>query len=343
MNPIPEHLTRYSRQIKLPYIGVEGQECLLKSRVTVLGIGALGTNLASGLVRAGVGYVRLIDRDFIEEHNLQRQTLFDEADIAANFPKAVAAAEKLRRINHQVMVDPLVMDATFDNIESLVGDVDLVLDGSDNFEIRMLLNDACVKLNRPWIYGAVTATEGMTMNILPGEGPCFRCMMGTVPAPGSVPTCDITGVLGTGPQIIAAFQVTEALKLLAGHPEQLCRTLRYIDIWNGHIEPIRLERSPSCPTCGARHFEFLEGAQQSRGLTLCGRTAVQITPAVRTTMDFSALAERLSALGEVDYNAYMLRLTLAPYEMTLFPDGRAIIKGTNDPGVARSFYSRYIG
>ncbi len=221
---IPAALRRYSRQVVLPFIGVEGQERLSQARVAILGVGALGAALASSVVRAGVGTVRLVDRDFIEEHNLQRQALFDQDDIAANLPKAVAAALKLRRVNDQVTVEPVVTDVNPDNVEALIADCDLILDGGDNFELRMLLNDACLKHRRPWIYGAVIGTYGMTMPFIPGDGPCFRCMLTDLPVPGSTDTCDTAGVLGTIPQVIAAFQVTEALKWLTGHPEALCVT-----------------------------------------------------------------------------------------------------------------------
>ena len=275
----PEMRNRYSRQIILPDFGLAGQARLLHARVAVLGVGALGTALASNIVRAGVGYVRLVDRDFIEEHNLQRQMLFDEDDIAANLPKAVAAAEKLRRVSRHATIESVVTDVMPTNIEHLIDDCDLVLDGSDNFELRMLLNDACVKHNIPWIYGAVIATYGMTMPILPGDGPCFRCLMGELPVPGTTPTCETAGVLGTAPQVIAAFQVTEALKLLTGHPEHLCRELRYIDVWQGMYEHIHIDKSATpCPICDERRFEFLQGKHHTRSETLCGRAAVQVKP-----------------------------------------------------------------
>jgi molybdopterin-synthase adenylyltransferase len=346
----PDTLSRYSRQMLLSQIGAEGQARLLRSRVVVIGVGALGTALASGMVRAGVGYVRLVDRDFIEEHNLQRQMLFDEDDIAAALPKAVAAANKLRRVNHQVTVEPVVADVDPSNIEALIADCDLVLDGGDNFEVRMLINDACLKERQrpgrriPWIYGAAIGMYGMTMPFIPGDGPCFRCMVSDLPAPGSTDTCDTVGVLGTVPQVIAALQVTEALKLLTGNEQDLCRDLRYFDVWRGIVEHITLAKSDApCPACDEGRYEFLEGHQGTTGVVLCGRDAVQVKPRSAQAPDFESLAMRLVPTGEVVHNPYLLRLRTEGYEITLFKDGRAIIKGTNDAGVARALYARYIG
>jgi molybdopterin/thiamine biosynthesis adenylyltransferase len=335
---------RYSRQMILPNIGLAGQKKLGEARVVILGVGALGTNIASAIVRAGVGYVRLVDRDFIEEHNLQRQVLFDEGDIQANLPKAVAAAEKLRLVNHQVTIDPVVTDINPDNIESLIKDCDLILDGADNFELRMLLNDVSIKLGKPWIYGAVISTYGMTMPIIPDDGPCFRCFISDLPAPGSTPTCDTAGVLGTVPQVIAALQVTEALKILTGHQDQLRRELRYIDVWTGEYELLQVMKAEGeCPACQLRNFEFLEGKYHTSSETLCGRDAVQVRPQNAQPQDLNMLASRLTLVGEVQHNAYLLRLQIDDYEITLFKDGRAIIYGTSDEGVARSLYARYFG
>jgi molybdopterin/thiamine biosynthesis adenylyltransferase len=344
LDKAPDALRRYSRQVILPDFGVVGQESLLKSRVVILGVGALGTNLASAIVRAGVGYVRLVDRDFIEEHNLQRQVLFDEDDIKANLPKAIAAAEKLRRINHQVTIEPIVTDINPDNIESLIGDCDLILDGADNFELRMLLNDACIKHHMPWIYGAVIGTYGMTMPILPDGGPCFRCFITDLPAPGSTPTCDTAGVLGTAPQVIAAFQVTEALKLLTGNQDRVIRKLRYVDLWHGDFEELQVIKAEGeCPACQLHQFEFLEGKYHTRSETLCGRDAVQVKPKTVSPQDLGALAQRLAQVGEVQYNAYLLRLKVGGYNITFFKDGRAIIYGTHDEAIARSVYAQYFG
>ncbi len=340
----PDALSRYSRQLLLSQIGIEGQERLLQSRVAVIGVGALGTALASGVVRAGVGYVRLVDRDFIEEHNLQRQTLFDEDDIAANLPKAVAAAAKLRRINHNVTVEDVVADVNPGNVEALISDCDLVLDGGDNFEVRMLVNDACLKHQLPWIYGAAIGVTGMTMPFLPGDGPCFRCMVSELPTPGSIDTCDTIGVLGTVPQVVAALQVTEALKLLTGNAQDLCRDLRILNLWQGTTDRIHLGKDDTaCPACDEDRYEFLDGKHGTTGAVLCGRDAVQIKPRSHQAPDFEKLASRLASLADVVHNAYLLRLRTEGYELTLFKDGRAIVKGTDDAGVARAIYARYIG
>ena len=335
---------RYSRQVVLPEVGREGQERLAGSRVLVLGLGALGTVLAGTMVRAGVGFVRLVDRDFIELNNLQRQVLFDEQDIADGLPKAVAAARKLARANSSVTVEPVVADVTARNIERLVQDCDLVLDGSDNFEVRLLLNDACLKLRKPWVYGAAIGTIGMTMPLLPGEGPCFRCLVPSPPAAGAVPTCDLVGVLGTAPQLVAALQATEALKLLAGHREALCRSLRFIDLWTGTMEEIDVgEGDPRCPACAGNRFDYLEGTAGSVTLRLCGGTAVQVDPGRKAAPELATLAARLAPLGEVSCSAYLLRFRAGEKELALFADGRAIIQGARDEAEARSLYARYVG
>jgi adenylyltransferase/sulfurtransferase len=335
---------RYSRQVVLPQIGTEGQELLSDSRVLVLGLGALGTALASTMVRAGVGFVRLVDRDFIELNNLQRQVLFDEEDIAAGLPKAVAAARKLARANSSVTVEPVVADVTARNIERLVQDCDLVLDGSDNFEVRLLLNDACLKMRKPWVYGAAIGTIGMTMPLLPGEGPCFRCLVPALSAPGTVPTCDMVGVLGTVPQLVAALQATEALKLLSGNRQALCRSLRFVDAWTGTIEKIDVgEGDVRCPACAGGRFDYLEGTVGSVTVKMCGRTAVQVDPGRPAAPEFAVLAARLAPLGEVTFNAHLLRFRAGEKEVALFADGRAIIKGARDEAEARSLYARYVG
>ncbi len=337
-------LERYSRQMLLPEIGREGQERLLRSRVVIVGLGALGGVIASTLVRAGVGYLRLIDRDFIEENNLQRQILFDEEDIAANLPKATAAEQKLRRVNHQVTVAGVVADLNPDNVESLIADCDLVLDGTDNLETRLLLNDACVKQGRPWIYGAAIATYGVVMPILPGEGPCFRCFLPELPPPGSVATCDTAGILGTTPLVVASLEVTEAIKLLSGNRQALLRGAVYVDLWEGTLERMEVRKGETpCPACDEGCFEFLQGRRGTVVTSLCGRTAVQIRLRGAAAPDFTRLAERLAPLGQVTHNPYMLRFRSEPYEIVLFPDGRAIIGGTTDEGIARSLYARYIG
>ncbi|MGO9412793.1 MAG: ThiF family adenylyltransferase [Spirochaetia bacterium] len=337
-------LRRYSRQVLLPKIGADGQRRLAGGRALVMGVGALGTALASLLVRAGCGFVRLVDRDFIELDNLQRQALFDEEDIVAGLPKAVAAALKLRRANSSVTVEPVVADVTSANILQLLEGCNVVLDGSDNIETRLLLNDACLKLRVPWVYGAAIGMTGATMPIVPGQGPCFRCIVPSQPAPGALPTCETAGVLGTVPQMVAAFQVTEAIKLLTGHAADLVTQMRYVDAWAGTVEALEIRKgNDPCPACDLSRFEFLEGAKGGGSAKMCGRTAVQVDPGRVVPPDFSVLSARLSPLGEVRFNSYMLRFHAGDKEIVLFPDGRAIIKGTGDEGVARALYARYVG
>jgi molybdopterin-synthase adenylyltransferase len=335
---------RYSRQLLLPQIGRDGQERLRAARVLVLGVGALGGHLAAAMVRAGVGRVRLADRDFIEENNLQRQSLYDETDIAEGLPKAVAAARKLARANTDVAVEPVVCDVTARTIMGLLDGCSLVLDGADNFELRLLLNDACLKHRIPWVYGAAVATYGMTMPILPGDGPCLRCLVPAVPAPGTIPTCDTAGVLGTVPQLIAALQATEGLKILMGRTAELVRGLRHFDLWTGEMDCFAVSKAAEpCPACDRGVYEFLEGGGETVSARLCGRSSVQVSPAAGSALDFPVLARRLAALGTVTYNPHMLRFSAGARGIVLFPDGRAIVTGTTDPAEARSLYARYIG
>lgn len=337
-------LDRYSRQILLPEIGTTGQERLLASSVAVVGCGALGTVIASGLVRAGVGRVRIIDRDYIELNNLQRQILFDEEDIARGLPKAIAAAEKLRKVNSQVKVEPIVADVNPDNVERLISDVDLVLDGTDNFETRLLINDACVKHIIPWIYGAVISTYGMTMTIVPHQTPCFRCYLSKVPLPGSTPTCDTVGVLGAAANVIASLEVVQALKFLTHREEPIQPRLIYLDVWTGAWEAVQMHKSETtCPTCDLGQYEFLEAKGGHRVTTLCGRDAVQISPRRKVAPSFPQLASRLRAVGKVHYNDFLLRFRADRYELTIFADGRTIVKGTGDEAEAKSVYARYVG
>ncbi len=337
-------LDRYSRQVLLSEIGTGGQERLLASSVAIVGCGALGTAIASGLVRAGVGKVRIIDRDYIELNNLQRQILFDEQDIARGLPKAVAAVEKLRKVNSEVELEPVVADVNPDNIEDMIRDVDLVMDGTDNFETRFLVNDACVKHDVPWVYGAVISTYGMTMAIIPRHTPCFRCLLVEMPVPGSTPTCDTVGVLSPAVSVVAALEMAEGLKILMGKEEELHGQLLYVDVWAGVMERLAPgKRNAPCPTCDLRQFEFLEAREGSYLTNLCGREAVQIRVRGQTQVSLPDLAERLDSAGDVAFNDYMLRFRVDSYELTVFPDGRTIVKGVNDESVARTLYARYIG
>ena len=334
---------RYSRQRLFGPIGPAGQEKLRASRVSLIGCGALGTHLAQHIARAGVGRLRICDRDFVELDNLQRQVLFDEADVKANLPKAAAAAAKLALINRDVAVEPRVVDVNAGNVESLVGDADVVLDGTDNFETRFLLNDACVKLGKPWVYGGCVGSYGMVLTVVPGATPCFRCVIGEMPAPGSSPTCDTAGVLGPAVGVVASLQAAEALKLLTGHRDAVAAGLVTLDVWTNSHQAFKAARDPECPACGARKFEFLEGRATGTATTLCGRNAVQVSPPAAAGLDLAGVAKRLKRVGKVSRNEYLVRFTVDGLEMTLFPDGRAIIKGTDDPARARAVYSKYIG
>jgi molybdopterin-synthase adenylyltransferase len=339
-------LDRYSRQMRFHGIGEEGQRRLQQARVTLCGCGALGTVLANALVRAGVGHLRLIDRDFIEMSNLQRQVLFDEHDVQENLPKAEAAARKLAAINSSVYVEPVVTDIDRTNIVELCKDADLILDGTDNFEIRYLINDVAVQLNKPWIYGGCIGSHGQTMTILPGQTPCLRCVFEAAPAPGEAGTCETAGVLGPIVNIIASYQAAEAFKILTGRLERINRDLLYFDIWDNVFRPIKIAPllgKVDCPCCQRRQFEWLEGAHGSQTTSLCGRNAVQVAHRSATKLNFEALARDLEQLGEVSFNRFLLRFSADGHEFTVFPDGRAIIKGTSDVDRARTLYARYIG
>jgi molybdopterin/thiamine biosynthesis adenylyltransferase len=343
---ILDPLDRYSRQIRFPQLGEAGQQALLNSRVALCGCGALGTVLANHLARAGVGTIRIIDRDFIETHNLQRQILFDEDDVASNLPKAEAAARKIRAINSSIAVEPVVTDLDHTNILNLVGDADLILDGTDNFETRYLINDAAVKLDTPWIYGGVIGSEGQTMTIVPGKTPCLRCLIETAPPPGMTPTCETAGVLGPAVAVIASFEAIEAIKLLSGKYDALNTHLIMVDVWDWTFRQLKvagLVGKVDCPCCVHKNFEWLEGGMGSHTTTLCGRNAVQVAVRRGEPLDFGELAGRLNGIGDVRHNAYMLRFATDGYEFTVFPDGRAIIKGTNDVTKARTLYAQYVG
>lgn len=332
---------RYSRQIRFAPFGEAGQERLRTARVTVVGCGALGSFQAEALARAGVGHLRLVDRDYVELSNLQRQWLYDEGDAAEGLPKAAAARRHLAALNSGVAVEPVVADLTPGNAAELLGGSDLVLDGLDNFESRYLLNDFCVQQRIPWIYGAAVASYGLTMPVIPGGGPCLRCVYPDPPS-GAQPTCETAGVLGPVTSAIASLQCADALRLLAAAGAAAAFHLTTVDVWSGSIRQIALPpRDPDCPCCGRRRFDYLDGKHRAP-VSLCGRNAVQIHERSRP-IDLAALSARLSEIGPVRANEFALRLSLPNYELTVFPDGRAIIKGTTDVGLARSLYARYVG
>jgi molybdopterin/thiamine biosynthesis adenylyltransferase len=342
MNP----LERYSRQMRFYGVGEAGQKKLLASRVALCGCGALGTVLANVLVRAGVGFLRVIDRDFVETSNLQRQVLFDENDVIESLPKAEAAAKKLRAINSSVTIEPVVTDIDRTNIESLCRDVDLILDGTDNFEVRYLINDVAVKLGKPWVYGGCIGSHGQVLPIIPGKTPCLRCVFEAAPAPGETGTCETAGVLGPIVNIVASLQATEGMKILTGNMEQLNPELTYLDIWeNVHkrIKVAPLLGKVDCPCCQRRKFEWLEGAHGSQTTSLCGRNAVQVSHKMPGKLNFEEMARHLEMMGKVSYNKFLLKFNVDDYEFTVFPDGRAIIKGTDDEDKARTLYAKYVG
>ena len=335
---------RYSRQVLFAPIGKAGQEKLIAARVLIVGCGALGASHAEMLSRAGVGHLKIVDRDFVEFTNLQRQTLFKESDAAERLPKAIAAKTRVTEINSAIEVEAIVADVNRSNVERLIADVDLVIDGTDNFQIRYLLNDACVKHDKTWIYGAAVSSYGTTMTIIPGETPCLRCIFEDLPDAGSSPTCDTAGVIMPIIASISAVQVAEAIKLLVGDREALHRSLVQIDVWQNDWRKIKLAKpNPDCPTCGTRRFEFLDAKGSEFAAVLCGRDAVQIAPPNGTTIDLPQFADRLAHLGEVKSNEYLVRFTVDGNEITVFRDGRAIVKGTDDVAVARSLYARYVG
>ncbi len=331
---------RYSRQILFPGIGEEGQKKLAASRVTIVGCGAIGAALSSLLARAGVGQLRIIDRDYVEASNLQRQLLFDEEDAKESRPKAEAASRKIALFNSEIRVIAEVSDLTPQNI-TLLDSSNVVLDATDNFETRYLINDYAVKNGVPWIYGAALSAYGATMNILPGETACLACIFPEPPS-GTVQTCDTAGILNSAVNFIASIQATETLKLLVGARDKVRRTMISFDLWNNERSEIGAQTPrPGCVVCGLREFRHLAGEGRPH-ITLCGRNSVQIHEQGRP-VDFSAMSARLSPHGRVRYNDMVLKFWREAYEMTLFPDGRAIIKGTNDPAVARTLYARFVG
>ncbi|WP_423223998.1 ThiF family adenylyltransferase [Candidatus Amarolinea aalborgensis] len=340
-------LARYVRQTIFSGLGEAGQRRLLAARVVIIGCGATGTVMANHLARAGVGHLRVVDRDYIELNNLQRQLLFDEEDMRQGLPKAAAAAAKLRRINSEIEIEAVVADVNPGNVVQLVQDVDLVMDGADNFETRYLLNDACVKLGKPWIYTGVIGSYGVSQTIVPGQSACLRCVMGQMPAPGATPTCDTAGVLGPAVAVVASISAGEALKRLGqfGEPN---RGMLHYDLWDNSLEVFDLGGPRAdCPACGQHDYEFLNAMRGTHSITLCGRNAVQISvnrgAEEAAVLNLARLAQVLQPLGAVRVNAYLLKADIDGYLLTIFPDGRAIIAGTSDPDVARTLYAKYVG
>jgi len=335
------HKDRYSRQVLFTGIGPKGQAKLEASRITIVGCGATGSVLASLLGRAGVGTIRIIDRDFVESSNLQRQSLFDENDVEQSMPKSVAAARKIAAFNSEVVVDPRVADLTPTNVEELLDNNQLILDGTDNFETRYLINDFAIENSVPWIYTAAVGSYGATMNVVPGKTACLACVF-TEPPKGAIETCETAGVLNSAVNLISSIAATEAIKILVGAEDRIRRTLLSFDVWENEQAEVPAQRPRSqCRTCGDRDFVHRRGDDRPH-ITLCGRNSVQIHERHRP-VNLAEMCETLTAHGAVRHNEFVLKFWRDPYEMTLFPDGRAIIKGTVDPAVARSLYARYVG
>jgi len=330
---------RYSRQTLLKYIEKKGQKILNESYVVVIGCGALGNTIANNLVRSGIGHIKIVDRDIVELNNLQRQNLFNEEDIGN--PKAFITAKKLKKINSEVTIDYLVDDVNHRNIEEIIKNTNIVLDGTDNMLVRFLINDACIKHRIPWIYGGAIETFGMTMNIIPGKTPCFRCIIQDLPETGLLPTCDTVGVLNSIPTIIASIESTEAIKILLKKMSN--ENLIMYDVWNHNFQKIFVKKKESCECCDKHNFEFLNAEKGVTMISLCGRGAIQITPVKQMKISFKELENKLDKLGDVERREMILRFKIPNHELNIFKNGRAIIIGTNDLKTAKSLYAKYIG
>ncbi len=326
--------------------GRAGQEKLSQSTALVVGLGALGSVIANTLARSGVGTLRIVDRDFVEWNNLQRQVIYTESDVRQRLPKAIAAKNHLAAANTDIRIEAEIADVDHRNIRQLCDGVDVIVDGTDNFEVRFLLNDASLKLDIPWVYGGCIGAEGQTMTIIPGRTPCLRCVVPESPPPGTTPTCDTAGILAPIIGVIASLESMEALKILSGHAQQINQALTVFDLWENRIRPVKLDslkNNPDCPACGHKDFAWLEGKKGSQSAVLCGRDAVQLSFPEHSDIDLSAFAEKLKPLGTVEANPYLLRANIGEHAFTLFGDGRCIVHGTSDPAEARSLHARYIG
>jgi adenylyltransferase/sulfurtransferase len=338
----PVTASRYFRQIIYEKIGSEGQKKISAAKVTDIGIGALGTVIANNLCRSGVGCLRLVDRDYVELSNLQRQVLFNEDDAAAEVPKAAAACAHLAKINSETKLEPVIVHVDSSNIEDIIKNADVVMDGCDNMELRFLINEACHKLKIPWVYGGVLGAAGNSMTILPGDGPCFRCLVPEVPPAGSYPTCANTGVLNMASNIIASIESAQAIKIITGFAD-LNRQVFALDVWNNTAEYLNLSKDPDCPVCAGGEYEILNRRAGTLAASLCGRDEYQIIPGQKTFIDLTEFESKLSNLGTVKRSRFMLGFSGSDMSFNLFPDGRAIIKNVKDEKAARSVYSEYIG
>lgn len=343
----PKDLSRYSRQMNFDSIGEPGQRKLADARVLLVGCGALGCALANSLTRAGVGHLRIVDRDWVELTNLQRQTLFNESDAKHDVPKAIAAANHLRKVNSEIELEPHVVDLNFENVSALCEDVDLILDGTDNFEARFLINDASIKFSIPWVYGGCLGCEGQTMTIIPGQSACLNCLMlEGPPAPGTTATCDTAGIVEPIIGLISSIQAMEAIKILSGNQASVSPFLQVFDLWdNRHrqVDVSNLRDQVTCPTCVEQKFDWLEGRLGSQSSVLCGRNAVQLSFVDSQSVDLEQLESRLKDLGQVVRNPFLLKVQIEEFGLTVFPDGRAIVKGTEEVAVAKRIYAQYVG
>lgn len=342
---MPMATDRYLRQTLFAPLGRQGQEQLSRSKVLICGCGALGSVVANTLARAGVGYLRIVDRDFLELNNLQRQVLYTEDDVEQRLPKSIAAANRLRQINSAINVEPIVADVHDQNVDQWIEDIDVISDGTDNFETRFLLNDVAHRSQIPWVYGGCIGSEGHSMTVIPGLTPCLRCLVPDVPPPGSTPTCDTAGILGSIVNIVASIQATEILKLCSGNREAISRRLAVVDVWNNQMRHVGVGalKNANCPTCGKADYEWLRGQRTSRVAILCGRNAVQVSPASPCDLDLETIAAQLQPLGDVHRNRFLVRAQLDQFQLTCFPDGRAVVEGTDDPATAKKIYARYLG
>jgi adenylyltransferase/sulfurtransferase len=330
---------RYSRQVLLPFVGAEGQEKVSKARVAIVGLGALGCVASDLLVRAGIGFLRLVDRDLVELNNLQRQTLYTEEDVGT--PKAVAARRRLRSTNPEVDVEAHVKDVNYRTVMPLLQGVDLVVDGTDNIETRYVLNEACIKSRIPLIYGAALGMDGMTGTLWPPATPCFRCLFPTPPAPGSLPTCETAGILNSAAAVVGSLQASQALRYILQGKAEGC--LYVINAWDLRMERVAVRPREDCPTCVEGRLEYLEARRKRVVTQLCGSDAVSVDPLLESPLSLEDLSRRLRKAGRVKLTPHILLLEIPPYSLTVFPDGRAVIKGTGDEKKALSLYARYVG
>lgn len=336
--------SRYSRQTRFSPIGEDGQLRLSQARALICGCGALGTVIAERLTRAGIGGLRIVDRDWVEESNLQRQTLFNEQHAVDGTPKAVAAHSILKSINRHVEIEPVVDDLTYSNISSLADGCDILLDGTDNFETRFLINDYCVKNQTPWVHGGCLGASGQVLSYVPSQTACFRCLVPELPPKEALETCDTAGVIGPAIGIVASWQSAEAMKILSGNTDAACRGLIVVDCWSTECRIVKMHPSPRCPACAAGEFPFLEGAIRSDSTVLCGKNAVQVSQPSDHRPDLTVLAASLEGIGKITQNMYFLRVKLNDqHTITVFKDGRTVVEGTTNVGQAKSLISQTLG